>query len=194
MHRCTQSERQTAAVKEIWFERILVTSFAAALPPDLRHWTGDRCCKRRTVITCKCGAPSPNSTQQVFSQSSPAINMTKAASRLSQAEILCSSDKGSRNYAADVSCWEGGVRCGAAAVRATRSDKYRSSLIPKGRAAFWLPKPVAMAKPAGRLMSLLQNQSKDAKQAIMSHLAPAVAKGSVGCQPASRHDETRTKP
>jgi 4-aminobutyrate aminotransferase len=35
-----------------------------------------------------------------------------------------------------------------------------------------------MAKPAGRLMSLLQNQSKDAKQAILSHLAPAVAKGS----------------
>lgn len=37
----------------------------------------------------------------------------------------------------------------------------------------------AMARPAGRLMSLLQKQSKEAKAAIEAHLAPAVAKGSV---------------
>lgn len=37
----------------------------------------------------------------------------------------------------------------------------------------------SMARPAGRLMTLLANQSADAKGAILSHLAPAVAKGSV---------------
>ena len=37
-----------------------------------------------------------------------------------------------------------------------------------------------MARPAGRLTSLLQTQSAAAKAAIEAHLAPAVAKGSVG--------------
>ena len=37
----------------------------------------------------------------------------------------------------------------------------------------------AMARPAGRLASLLQSQSAGAKAAIEAHLAPAVAKGSV---------------
>ena len=37
----------------------------------------------------------------------------------------------------------------------------------------------AMARPAGRLMSMLQKQSAEAKAAIEAHLAPAVAKGSV---------------
>ena len=36
-----------------------------------------------------------------------------------------------------------------------------------------------MARPAGRLASLLQSQSAGAKAAIEAHLAPAVAKGSV---------------
>lgn len=36
-----------------------------------------------------------------------------------------------------------------------------------------------MAPPVGRLMTLLAKQSPEANKAILSHLAPAVAKGSV---------------
>lgn len=37
----------------------------------------------------------------------------------------------------------------------------------------------AMAPPVGRLMNMLAKQSPEANSAILSHLAPAVAKGSV---------------
>lgn len=74
--------------------------------------------------------------------------------------------------------------CPASPACSTQAFPRPSScLISPGRARFrrrlLVTAASSMARPAGRLMTLLANQSADAKGAILSHLAPAVAKGSV---------------